>query len=85
MATYKEIKGVTVQTLDSDPELNVGSWASGGNMNTARRAHLGVGITTAGLAAAGRQDRGRCQHTPMRGYRSPEHGESHPVPPRGRR
>ena len=36
MATYKEIKGVTVQTLDSDPVLNVGSWASGGNLNSAR-------------------------------------------------
>ena len=33
MATYKEIKGVTVQTRDEDPVQNVGSWASGGNMN----------------------------------------------------
>ena len=30
MATYKEIKGVTVQTLDEDPVQNVGSWSSGG-------------------------------------------------------
>ena len=30
MATYKEIKGVTVQTRDEDPVLNVGTWASGG-------------------------------------------------------
>ena len=36
MATYKEIKGVTVQTLDSDPVVNVGSWSSGGSLNTAR-------------------------------------------------
>ena len=36
MATYKEIKGVTVQTKDSDPELNVGSWSSGGALNTGR-------------------------------------------------
>ena len=27
MATYKEIKGVTVQTRDSDPVVNAGSWA----------------------------------------------------------
>ncbi len=36
MATYKEIKGVTVQALDADPVEFVGSWASGGNLNTAR-------------------------------------------------
>ena len=39
MATYKEIKGVTVQTKDTDPEVNVGSWmvlgASASDMNTA--------------------------------------------------
>ena len=33
MATYKEIKGVTVQTRDEDPVVNVGSWASGGDLN----------------------------------------------------
>ena len=36
MATYKEIKGVTVQTLDEDPVqggVAGGSWASGGNLN----------------------------------------------------
>ena len=27
MATYKEIKGVTVQTRDEDPVVNVGSWS----------------------------------------------------------
>ncbi len=39
MATYKEIKGVTIQTLDEDPVLGGvagGSWSSGGNLNTAR-------------------------------------------------
>ena len=36
MATYKEIKGVTVQTRDEDPVGNVGSWSSGGSLNTAR-------------------------------------------------
>ena len=29
MATYKEIKGVTVQALDADPVEFVGSWSSG--------------------------------------------------------
>ena len=38
MATYKEIKGVTLQTLDEDPVLNIGSWAAGGSLNTARKA-----------------------------------------------
>jgi len=50
MATYKEIKGVTVQTRDSDPELNVGAWASGGSLNTAKQNTGGAGTQTAGLA-----------------------------------
>ena len=45
MATYKEIKGVTVQTLDSDPVLNVGSWSSGGNLNQAKKQLGGAGLT----------------------------------------
>ena len=53
MATYKEIKGVTVQTKDEDPVQNVGAWSSGGNMNTARRRVLGSGIQTAAIAVAG--------------------------------
>ena len=36
MATYKEIKGVTIQTLASDPDVFAGTWASGANANTAR-------------------------------------------------
>ena len=36
MATYKEIKGVTVQTRDEDPAVFAGTWASGGNINTGR-------------------------------------------------
>ena len=43
MATYKEVKGVTIQTLDADPVENVGSWSSGGSMNTARTAKQGSG------------------------------------------
>ena len=54
MATYKEIKGVTVQTLDSDPVENVGSWSSGGALNTARSENAGVGILTAALSVGGK-------------------------------
>ena len=53
MATYKEIKGVTLQTKDSDPVLNVGSWATGGNMNTAREGSVGAGTTPAALVTMG--------------------------------
>ena len=53
MATYKEIKGVTIQTLDSDPVLNVGSWASGGALNTAKSRVASFGIQTAGVVAGG--------------------------------
>ena len=44
MAKYSDIKGFTVQTLSSDPVasgLPGGSWASGGNLNTARRDYAG--------------------------------------------
>ena len=53
MATYKEIKGVTVQTLDSDPVEFVGSWASGGSLNTAREAAAGAGTQTAAIMFGG--------------------------------
>ena len=54
MATYKEIKGVTVQTKDEDPVLNVGTWSSGGSLNTARYRGGSSGTTTAGLVYTGR-------------------------------
>jgi len=53
MATYKEIKGVTVQTLDSDPVLNVNSWSSGGSMTTDRMRMGGDGTQTALIVAGG--------------------------------
>jgi len=56
MATYKEIKGVTIQTRDSDPNVGGvagGTWASGGNVNTGRYAMGSVGLQTAALIAAG--------------------------------
>ena len=54
MATYKEIKGVTVQTKDEDPVVNAGSWSSGGSLNTARYRGGSSGTTTAGLVYTGR-------------------------------
>ena len=53
MAKYKEIKGVTVQTRDTDPTLNVGSWASVSALNTARDNGASLGTTTAAIAAGG--------------------------------
>jgi len=53
MATYKEIKGVTVQTRDEDPDQNVGTWSAGGNANTARYGLGGTGIQTAALGISG--------------------------------
>ena len=53
MATYKEIKGVTVQALDDDPVTNTGSWASGGNTNSPHSGYGGCsGTYTAALVAA---------------------------------
>ena len=40
MATYKEIKGVTVQTRDSDPVVNVGAWSSGGDFKYKARSSI---------------------------------------------
>ena len=77
MATYRGIKGFTMQSLASDPAANtntegqvwyntttnvlkgiagaagVGSWASGGNLNTARFNGGGIGIATAAAFAGG--------------------------------
>ena len=56
MATYKEIKGVTIQTLDSDPVVGGvagGSWSSVASMNTARNYVSGAGIATAAIASGG--------------------------------
>ena len=58
MATYKEIKGVTIQTLDDDPvEGGVpgATWSSGGALNTARSGLTSnaVGTQTAGMASGG--------------------------------
>ncbi len=56
MATYKEIKGVTVQTRDEDPNaagVAGATWASGGNLNNARKALVGAGTQTTALVFGG--------------------------------
>ena len=56
MATYAKEKGFTVQTLSTDPVASQaagGSWASGGDLNTARAVGLGSGTQTAALMAGG--------------------------------
>ena len=58
MATYKEIKGVTVQTRDTDPTVNAGSWASGGNLNQVRSGPGGAGTRDAALMFGGYDDPG---------------------------
>ena len=56
MTTYKETKGVTIQTKDEDPVQNVGSWASGTNINTARSFTGGAGTQSANLVFGGKYD-----------------------------
>ena len=60
MSTYKEIKGFKVQTLASDTAASVidtGSWASGGNLNTARGELGGAGTSLTTLAFGGDADK----------------------------
>ena len=53
MATYKEIKGVTIQTRDADPTINAGTWSSQSGMNEGRKGLSGFGTYTAAIAATG--------------------------------
>ena len=53
MTTLKQIKGTAIQFLDEDPVLNVGTWSSGGTMNTARSDLAGLGVLTSAMAVAG--------------------------------
>ena len=50
---YKRLKGQMIQVTDTDPIAYAGSWASGGNMNTARQYVGAFGTQTAGLVAGG--------------------------------
>ena len=53
MANYKEVKGITVQTQDTDPVQNVGSWASAPNLNAANREGGGSGTSTSAINVGG--------------------------------
>ena len=53
MTTLKNLKGTAIQFLDADPVEYVGSWSSGGTMNTARRGSGGAGSYTAGFVFGG--------------------------------
>ena len=60
MTTLKNLKGTAIQFLDEDPVLYVGSWSSGGTMNTGRHAGGGSGVQTAAIVFGG-QDPKRAQ------------------------
>jgi hypothetical protein len=56
MAEYKGIKGFKVQTVSTDPAASAiagGTWASGGNLNTARDLLGGAGSQTSSLVFGG--------------------------------
>ena len=53
MTTLKNLKGTAIQFLAEDPVQYVGSWASGGSVNTARQYGAGIGSSTAGLIFGG--------------------------------
>ena len=53
MANYRDIKGFKIANFESDPVQNVGSWSTGGALNTGRRALAGAGTQTAGLGFGG--------------------------------
>ena len=53
MATYKEIKCVTIQTRDEDTTENVGTWASAPNLNAACREGGGSGTSTSAINVGG--------------------------------
>jgi hypothetical protein len=55
MATYKEIKGVTIQTRDEDPTINAGTWASSTSANLGREELGAGGTATAAIIFGGQQ------------------------------
>ena len=50
---YKKLKGQMIQVLDTDPLPYAGSWATGANINTARKGLSGFGTSPAAIAATG--------------------------------
>ena len=53
MAKLKDIKGSAIQYLAEDPVEYVGSWSSGGSLNTSRSMHAGFGTQAAAIMATG--------------------------------
>ena len=53
MTKYIELKGGTIQATDTDPEVYLGAWSSGGNINTGRNDSSGAGTSSAGLMIGG--------------------------------
>jgi len=55
MATYRDTKGYTIETVTADPVPGVAAWSSGGVLNTARDAFdvYNVGTQTASMATGG--------------------------------
>ena len=53
MANYRDIKGFQVQSLDSDPVVNAGTWASSPAINTGRAYMGSAGSYTAQLIFGG--------------------------------
>ena len=60
MTTLKNLKGTAIQFLAEDPVEYVGTWASGGSMNTARESvgSSSAGTQTASIAFGGSIDTG---------------------------
>ena len=50
---YKKLKGQMIQVVDTDPVVYAGSWATGANINTARKGLSGFGTSPAAIAATG--------------------------------
>ena len=50
---YKKLKGQMIQVTDTDPLTYAGSWATGANINTARKGLSGFGTSPAAIAATG--------------------------------
>ena len=53
MTKYKEIRGIHIQSVATDPEVYAGAWSSGGDLNQGRYSLSGGGTQTAGLAFGG--------------------------------
>ena len=53
MATYRDIKGFQVQSVDTDPDVYARSWAAGGTMNSARTARQSGGTGNDNAIVAG--------------------------------